>query len=316
MSKFTTPALQNFRGALMKKIIFLLIALLGISNLYANHKNINLAFELKKIEAEHGGKIGLYVINRNNWQNLAYQQSFYFPICSTYKFLVVGAILKQSMTNKDLLDEKIKISSNEITGYSPITSKYIDKKISVAELCRASILSDNTASNLLIHKLGGLKKLREFTRSLNDNATKVAHLEPAINKVDLTTNLNKTTPKIMARDINKLAFSDDVLDKEHRLLLKKWLKENDTGDNRIASAIPNHWEIGDKTGTCEYGTTNDVAIIWPEDNRAIAMSIFYTQSKKDAKSKDKVLQQVAKILLEKLELDEEQEKSKDSENHE
>jgi beta-lactamase class A len=294
----------------MKQIILLFIALFGINNLYANQKNVNIATQLKKIEAKHGGKIGLYVINRNNGKNLAYQESFYFPICSTYKFLVVGAILKQSMTDKKLLDEKIKILPNEITGYSPITKKHIDKKMTVAELSRASILSDNTASNLLIHRLGGLEKLRQFTHSLNDKATKVANLEPAVNKVDLSTNLNKTTPKIIARDINKLAFSDDVLDKEHRLLLKKWLKENDTGDKRIASAIPDHWEIGDKTGTCQYGTTNDVAIIWPEDSKAVAMSIFYTQSEKDAKSKDKVLQKVAKILLDELKLEDKQQKSK------
>ena len=153
--------------------------------------------------------------------------------------------------------------------------------------------------------------MSDFTTSLNDNATKIANLEPVINKVDLTTNLNKTTPKIMARDINKLAFSDDVLNKEHRLLLKKWLKENNTGDNRITSVIPDHWKIGDKTGTYEYGSTNDVAIIWPEDNRAIAMSIFYTQSEKNAKSSDRVLQKVTKILLDKLEI-EDKEKSKDN----
>ena len=140
----------------MNEFVILIIALLSVNSLYANKKNINLAFELKKIEAKYGGKIGLYVINRNNWKNLAYQQSFYFPICSTHKFLVVGAILKQSMTNKNLLDEKVKILPEQITGYSPVTSKYIGKKISVAELCRASILSDNTASNLLIYKLGGL----------------------------------------------------------------------------------------------------------------------------------------------------------------
>jgi len=288
----------------MKKIISLIIALVCISSLYAHKKNIGLSFELKKIEAKYGGKIGLYVINRNNWKNLAYQQSFYFPVCSTYKFLVVGAILKQSMTNKELLDEKIKILPEEITGYSPITNKYIDKKITVEKLCEASILSDNTATNLLIKKLGGLKKLRDFTLSLKDHATKIADIEPTINHVDLTTNLNKTTPKIIARDINKLAFSDDVLDKEHRLLLKKWLKENNTGTDRIASQIPKNWEIGDKTGTCEYGTTNDVAIIWPENNQAVAMSIFYTQSEKDAKYNDEILQQVTKIVLEKLELEE------------
>lgn len=284
----------------MKKIIIIIITLFSVSSLYADHKkNTNLAFEIKKIEAKHGGKIGFYVINRNNWQNLAYKESFYFPICSTYKFLVVGAILKQSMTHKNLLEENIKILPSQITGYSPITSEYIGKKMTVAELCRAAIFSDNTATNLLIYKLGGLRKLQKFTQSLKDKATKVAHFEPAINKVDLTTNLNKTTPKIIARDI-KLAFSTDILDKEQRLLLKRWLKENDTGNTRIASQIPHNWEVGDKTGTCEYGSTNDVAIIWPKEDQAIVIAIFYTQAKKEAKANDKILQQVTEILLKQL----------------
>ncbi len=78
----------------MRETILLITLMLGINNLYANHKNINLAFDLKKIEAKYGGKIVTYVINRNNWKNLAYQEIFSFPVCSTYKFLVVGAILK------------------------------------------------------------------------------------------------------------------------------------------------------------------------------------------------------------------------------
>jgi beta-lactamase class A len=287
----------------MKKIIIFFVSLISLySFTYASKENINISFKIKKIEAKYGGKIGLYTIDRNNWKNLAYQQNFYFPIYNTYKFLVAGAILKKSMIDKNLLNEKIKILPKQISGYSPITRKYIDKEISIEELCRASILSDNTASNLLIHKLGGLKKLHEFTLSLNDHTSKVAATERNVNKVDLTTNLNKTTPKLMAKNINKLAFSNDILDKKHRLLLKKWLKKNDTGDNRIAYETPDNSEISDKTSTCEYGTTYDVAIIWPENNRAIAMSIFYTQSKKNAKSNAKILQKVTKILLDKLKI--------------
>lgn len=107
--------------------------------------------------------------------------------------------------------------------------------MTVAELCHASILSDNTATNLLVEKLGGLEKLSEFNLSLGDHATKIADKEPEINDVNLRTNINKTTPKIMTRDINKLAFSNDILDKKHRLLFKKWLKDNDTGKNRITA---------------------------------------------------------------------------------
>ncbi|MDE5035560.1 serine hydrolase, partial [Francisella tularensis] len=99
--------------------------------------------------------------------------------------------------------------------------------------------------------------------SLADHATKVANLEHKVNHVSLTTNENKTTPKIMARDINKLAFSDDILDKKHRLMFKQGLIASNTSNNHIAAEVPDEWEVGDKTGTCQYGTTNDVAIIWP-----------------------------------------------------
>ncbi|AIT08525.1 beta-lactamase [Candidatus Francisella endociliophora] len=288
----------------MKKIITTIIAITTISPLFATSKaNIHTSNEIKKIEKEYGGKIGVYTINRNDWKNFSHNASFYFPTCSTYKFLVVGAILKQSMKNKELLSEKIKIVDNQIVGYSPITKKHSNKEMTIRQLCKASINNDNTATNLLIHKLGGLKELRKFTLSLQDHATKVADLAPKISKVDLTTNLNKTTPKIMARDINKLAFSNDVLDDRHQALFKKWLRESTSGDNRIAAEIPEDWTIGDKTGTCEYGTTNDVAIIWPDDSKPIAMSIFYTQPEKSAEPNSKVLRKVTEILFDNLKLD-------------
>ncbi|API86635.1 class A beta-lactamase [Francisella uliginis] len=283
----------------MNKIIFSLLATLLITNLTfaTSSQNIHISNEIHKIEKQHGGKVGVYTINRNNWHNFTHSETFYFPICSVYKFLVVGAILKESMTDSNLLDEKVRISKNQIIGYSPITKKYVGKEITVKELCKASILSDNTATNLLIYKLGGLKKLGAFILSLKDHATKITALEPKINDVNLKNNLNKTTPKIIARDLNKIAFSHDVLDKKHRILFKKWLKENNTGSNRIAAELPKGWKIGDKTGTCDYGSTNDVAIVWPNDSRAIVISILYTQPLKNAKPNDKVIQEVAKILF-------------------
>ena len=283
----------------MNKIIFSLLAALLITNLAfaTSSQNIHISNEIHRIEKHHGGKVGVYTINRNNWHNFTHSETFYFPICSVYKFLVVGAILKESMTDKDLLNEKVRISKNQLVGYTPITKKYVGKEMTIKELCRASILSDNTATNLLIYKLGGLKKLDSFILSLNDHATKITELEPDVNNISLNNNLNKTTPKIITRDLNKIAFSHDVLDKKHRILFKKWLKENNTGGNRIAAELPKGWKIGDKTGTCDYGSTNDVAIVWPNNSRAIVISILYTQPLKNAKPNDMVIQEVAKILF-------------------
>ena len=147
----------------MNKIISSLLAVLLITNLTfaTSSQNIHISNEIHKIEKQHGGKVGVYNINRNNWHNFTHSETFYFPICSVYKFLVVGAILKESMTDSNLLDEKL-----------------------------------------------------EFQ--------KIKVLEPKINGVNLKNNLNKITPKIIARDLNKIAFSHDVLDKKHRILFKKF----------------------------------------------------------------------------------------------
>lgn len=85
-------------------------------------------------------------------------------------------------------------------------------------------------------------------------------------------------------------------------MFKKWLIASSTGNNLITAEVPDEWEVGDKTGTCQYGTTNDVAIIWPNDNRAIIMAIFYTQSQKNAKPNSKIIREVTKILLDRLQL--------------
>ncbi|WP_150466250.1 class A beta-lactamase [Francisella sp. SYW-9] len=282
----------------MKKIISSVLLLLVANVTFAVSKdNIRISNDIHKIEKHYGGKVGVYTINRNNWHNFTHNETFYFPICSVYKFLVVGAILKESMTDKNLLNEKIRISKNQLVGYTPITKKYVGREMTVRELSKASILSDNTATNLLIYKLGGLKKLDSFILSLNDHATKITELEPKVNNVNISNNLNKTTPKIITRDLNKIAFSHDILDKKHRILFKKWLRENNTGSNRIAAELPKGWKIGDKTGTCDYGSTNDVAIVWPNNSRAIVMSILYTQPIKNAEPKDKVIQEVAKLLF-------------------
>ncbi|APC91752.1 MULTISPECIES: class A beta-lactamase [Francisella] len=287
----------------MKKIITLIISILIVTLSFAITKvDIQVNNDIQNIEKKYGGKIGVYTINRNDGSNFAVNASFYFPICSTYKFLVVGALLKQSMTDNKLLNQQVKISKNQIVGYSPITKKHINQTMTVRELCKASMQGDNTATNILIEKLGGLKNLNKFILSLQDHATKIANLEPKVNHVSLTTNENKTTPKVMAKDINKLAFSNDLLDKKHRLMFKKWLIASSTGNNRIAAEVPDEWEVGDKTGTCQYGTTNDVAIIWPDDNRAVIMAIFYTQSQKNAKPNSKILREVTKILLDRLQL--------------
>ncbi|GAA3324888.1 hypothetical protein GCM10020331_054550 [Ectobacillus funiculus] len=57
---------------------------------------------------------------------------------------------------------------------------------------------------------------------------------------------------------------------------------NTTGDELIRAAVPKGWEVGDKTGAGDYGTRNDIAIVWPPNRDPIIIAILSTQDTKNA----------------------------------
>ncbi len=118
--------------------------------------------KLKRIEKESRGKLGVYVLNTESHTRLSYHAETRFRFCSTFKLIVVAAILKSSEEQTGLLQERIYYTQQDVdrAAYSPITEQYIDKGMTVAELCRAAIQhSDNAAANLLIKKLGLYEEL-------------------------------------------------------------------------------------------------------------------------------------------------------------
>ncbi|MED7819274.1 MULTISPECIES: class A beta-lactamase [unclassified Francisella] len=253
----------------------------------------------KSLEKQYNGKLGVYSINTPNKTSFSYNENYHFPICSVFKFLLVGAILEQDMHNKGFLDKKILISEKDVKGlgYTPVTGKNINKSLTISQLCFAAILSDNAAANILVKQIGGIKKVDEFTRKLGDHDTIIRNDEPKVNYTSPDSNINKTTPKAITSDLYKL-ISGNILDKKHKDIFIQYLQKNYTGKNRIAVGMPKNWIIGDKTGTCgEYGATNDIAIIWPQNAKPFALGMMYTDpTDKKASSNEKIIQQAAKIV--------------------
>ena len=81
-------------------------------------------------------------------------------------------------------------------------------------------------------------------------------------------------------------------------MLRPWLKKNTTGASRIRAGIPKTWLVGDKTGTGDYGTTNDIGIIYPPGCKPIVISIYFTQGIKKAKPREDVIASATKIVIE------------------
>lgn len=259
--------------------------------------NISLDDSFKDLENKYNGKLGIYSTDESS---INYNENYYFPICSVFKFLLVGAILEKDIHNKGFLNKKITITQKDIgtLGYAPVTGKNVGKDLTISQLCFAAILSDNPAANILVKELGGIDKLNKFIKKLGDNDTNIKNSEPEINHTKPDNTINKTTPKAITNDIYKIAFGN-ILDKKHKDIFIKYLQDNNTGVNRIAYSTPKNWIVGDKTGTCgEYGATNDIAIIWPKNKSPFALGIMYTNpNDKNTLSNEKIIQQATKLIV-------------------
>ncbi len=258
--------------------------------------------KLADLEASSGGRIGLFVINTGDNTRIQYHAKERFPMCSTSKVMAVSAILKRSTKDKHLLQHKIAYTRNDIdlSGYAPITKNHIIDGLAISELCEAAITqSDNTAMNLLMKKLGGPEAVTSFAHSIGDNKFRLDRYEPELNSAIPGDLRDTTTPKAMAESLNKLAFGKALEPTQQNQLLA-WLKGNTTGSARMRAGVPEGWLVGDKTGTGNYGTTNDIGIIWPQNASPIVVAIYFTQNKKDATPRDDVIASVIRILINSL----------------
>ncbi|MDA0910574.1 MAG: class A beta-lactamase [Proteobacteria bacterium] len=254
----------------------------------------------KSLEKEYGGQLAISAIDTSNDHAVDYHANKRMPMCSTFKLMLVAAILEKSANEPKLLEKKIVYTQKDmVNAYSPYTQKNLGKGMSIKALCHAAMLSDNTAANLLLKQLGGLDKLNQFARSIGDTTFRLDRYEPYLNTAIPGDKRDTTTAKAMSQSLDKIVLGN-VLPAMQRDLLIKWMQANTTGDKRIKAGVNKSWIVGDKTGTGDYGTTNDIGVIWPNKCKPLLISVFYTQDKQDAKAQDMVIQKATSLAVAEL----------------
>lgn len=253
--------------------------------------------KLAKLEVDADGRIGVLATNTANNSQLAYRAEERFSMNSTAKLMVVAAILKLSVAKDYSLQQKITYQKKDLVEYSPVTKQHLNGGMTIAELCAATIMqSDNTAMNLLTRKLGGPHAVTNFARSIGDNTFRLDRFEPEMNWRELNDLRDTSTPAAMETSLRQLVLGDVLLESQ-RKQLQTWLINNTTGDARIRAGLPKGWIVGDKTGSGDYGATNDIAVIWPPKCAPIVLTIYFNQNKKDAPPRDDVVASVTRMLL-------------------
>jgi beta-lactamase class A len=244
----------------------------------AGESNNALAATLKGLETESGGRLGVTMLDTATGAQIGQRADERFPMCSTFKTLAVGAVLKRVDAGKENLARRIRFGNSDLVAYSPATEGRVGGAgMSVAELCEAAVTrSDNTAANLLLASLGGPAKVTAFVRTLGDSVTRLDRIEPALNEGKDGDPRDTTTPNAMASDFRSLVTGDAL--------------SSGSRDQLIA------WLVGNKTGTGPHGTSNDVAVIWPPQRAPIMVAVYLTQASVSVERQNAVIAAVAQAL--------------------
>lgn len=253
--------------------------------------------QLAQLEASFSGRLGLFAIDTATGRSLSHRGDERFPLCSTFKAMLAAAILQRSTLTPGLLQERIVYQQSDLIAHSPITEQHLKDGMSVGELCAATIqYSDNAAANLLMKLLEGPEGVTTFARSIGDRHFSLERWETELNSAIPGDLRDTTTAKAMAHSLNRLVLGD-ALPAAQRQQLQDWLRGNTTGGQRVRAGVPANWQVGDKTGTGVYGTTNDVAVLWPAGRAPLVLALYLTQTAKDAKPRDEVLAAASRIVV-------------------
>jgi beta-lactamase class A len=253
--------------------------------------------QLQGLEADFGGRLGVFVIDAGSGEQLGHRADERFPFCSTFKMMLAAAVLSRSVREPLLLQQRLAYSKRDLVSYSPVTEKHIGAGMAVGDLCQATVqLSDNTAANVLMKRLGGPAAVTAFARSIGDETFRLDRWETELNTALPGDLRDTTTPEAMGRSLHKLALGD-ALPALQRDQLQTWLRGSTTGAERIRAGVPADWQVGDKTGTGAHGTANDIAVLWRPHRAPLVLAVYTTQPAQDAKPRNAVLAEAARVVV-------------------
>ncbi|WP_175840702.1 PEN family class A beta-lactamase, Bcc-type [Burkholderia arboris] len=254
------------------------------------------AAALADLERDAGGRLGVCAIDTASGRIIEHRSGERFPFCSTFKAMLSAAVLAQSVDRPGLLQQRVTYTKADLVNYSPVSEKHVGVGMTVAALCEATIqYSDNSAANLLMKLIGGPSAVTAYARSIGDDTFRLDRWETELNTALPGDLRDTTTPAAMAASMRVLTLGE-ALPGAQRAQLVSWLRGNKVGDKRIRAGVPAGWTVGDKTGTGDYGTTNDAGVIWPASRAPIVLVVYYTQTQAEARAKDDVIASVARIV--------------------
>ncbi|WP_299528103.1 class A beta-lactamase [uncultured Streptomyces sp.] len=255
------------------------------------------AAALRRLEREHGARVGAYARNLTTGRTVAHRAGELFPLLSTFKALAAAAVLRDLDRDGETLERRIHYTEADLIDGSDVTRAHLATGMTVSELCDAAVCdSDNAAGNLLLRELGGPSAVTRFCRSLGDPVTRLDRWEPELNSAEPWQRRDTTTPYALAHDLARLVVGN-ALEPRDRARLTHWMLNCRTSGTRFRTGLPADWTIADKTGSgFAYGACHDAGIAWTPAGDPVALAVLTVKPDAGAEGDHPLIAKTAAVL--------------------
>ena len=248
-------------SAVVRKIL-LLLALAGVVEAevasQAGNPRTRMEAQLEKAVAAFKGQMGVAAIDVRTGETIAVNADIRFPTASTIKTAVMVEAWHQVQGRRLSMDTTLTLEeAAKVGGSGVLRGLHAGLPLTIADLIHLMVvLSDNTATNMLIGRLGtahvnerldayGLKETKLFRPTFRDGHPDV------LPDLERDFGLGMTTPRDMAKLMVLIASGGAVSKEASAAMLATLRRQQDRA--MIPRLIQNEdgVEIGNKTGTDE-----------------------------------------------------------------
>lgn len=291
--------------------------------------------ELARLAPLAGGTVGVGAIHLEGGREAYLNRDERFPMASSYKVPIAVQLLTRVDRGEIALDSLITLRAGDLHPGSGVLTELFDDPgvvLSVRNLLELMLLiSDNSATDLVLRVAGGPQAVTERMRSLGIADLEVSrptlHLIADWAGISALPPLGEWRPARFrelydavpedARERAAAAFDKDLKDTASphamaRLLAGIWRREvlsdsmtsllldimqrTTTGQARLKGMLPADTRVAHKTGTIG-GTTNDVGIVFlPHDAGHVVTVVFVKESTKEIPAREAAIAHLARAI--------------------
>ncbi|PSF33076.1 serine hydrolase [Aphanothece hegewaldii CCALA 016] len=249
--------------------------------------------KIEKIAAKYPKlQLGTFVVDLDNGAYVNLSGDSIFAAASTIKIPILVAFLQDVDAKKIYLDESLVMDKNVIaTGSGNMQYLKPDQKFTALETATKMItISDNTATNMIIRRLGGKEVLNQRFLEWGLQQTVINNILPDLEGT------NTTSSKDLVYILNRVNQGDLLSIKMRDRLIE--IMQGTMTKTLLPAGLEKSAMIAHKTG--DIGTTlGDAGIIDMPNGKRYLMSIMVKRPHNDENGR-KLIQEVSRVVYQHL----------------